>query len=71
MAPMYYRNANAAILVFDLTQPQTLVNIKTWVKELNGMVDEPMCLCVVGNKTDLMQNRKVIIILLIFKNFKE
>jgi GTPase SAR1 family protein len=32
MAPMYYRNANAALLVFDITQYDTFEAMKTWVK---------------------------------------
>jgi GTPase SAR1 and related small G proteins len=32
MAPMYYRNANAALLVFDITQYHSFAAIKTWVK---------------------------------------
>lgn len=32
MAPMYYRNANAALLVFDITQYHTFTAIKNWVK---------------------------------------
>lgn len=32
MAPMYYRNANAALLVFDITQYGTFEAMKTWVK---------------------------------------
>ncbi|GLV39660.1 RabX1 [Carabus blaptoides fortunei] len=59
MAPMYYRNANAAILVFDITQAHTFSSIKAWVQELRGMVDDPMYLCVVGNKTDLGVDRQV------------
>ncbi|XP_068083749.1 ras-related protein Rab-21 isoform X2 [Anabrus simplex] len=59
MAPMYYRNANAALLVFDITQYHTFTSIKSWVKELQRNVEEPMVLCVVGNKTDLASDRKV------------
>uniref|UniRef100_A0A224XWM0 Putative ras-related in brain n=1 Tax=Panstrongylus lignarius TaxID=156445 RepID=A0A224XWM0_9HEMI len=59
MAPMYYRNANAALLVFDITQPATFNSIKSWVKELQRNVEEPLVLCVVGNKTDLESQRKV------------
>jgi Ras-related protein Rab-21 len=32
MAPMYYRNANAALIVFDITQYDTFDAMKTWVK---------------------------------------
>ncbi|CAH1401593.1 unnamed protein product [Nezara viridula] len=59
MAPMYYRNANAALLVFDITQPTSFASIKSWVKELQRNVEEPLVLCVVGNKTDLESQRKV------------
>ncbi|XP_076324553.1 uncharacterized protein LOC143232697 isoform X3 [Tachypleus tridentatus] len=31
MAPMYYRNANAALLVFDITSYESYLNMKTWV----------------------------------------
>ncbi|XP_026742377.1 ras-related protein RHN1-like [Trichoplusia ni] len=34
MAPMYYRNANAALLVFDITSVNSFQAIKGWVKEL-------------------------------------
>lgn len=35
MTPMYYRNANAALLVFDLTNYNTFVEVKGWVQELH------------------------------------
>uniref|UniRef100_A0A0A9Y1I5 Ras-related protein Rab-21 n=1 Tax=Lygus hesperus TaxID=30085 RepID=A0A0A9Y1I5_LYGHE len=59
MAPMYYRNANAALLVFDITHPSSFSSIKSWVKELQRNVEEPLILCVVGNKTDLESQRKI------------
>ncbi|XP_046985648.1 ras-related protein Rab-31 [Schistocerca americana] len=59
MAPMYYRNANAALLVFDITQYDSFLSVKSWVKELQRNVDEPMVLSVVGNKIDLSDGRKV------------
>ncbi|XP_069688175.1 uncharacterized protein RabX1 isoform X1 [Periplaneta americana] len=59
MAPMYYRNANAALLVFDITQYDTFQAVKGWVKELQRNVLEAMVLSVVGNKTDLESQRQV------------
>lgn len=32
MAPMYYRNANAALLVFDITEYETFRCLKKWVQ---------------------------------------
>lgn len=34
MAPMYYRNANIALIIFDLTQYESFDSVKTWVKGL-------------------------------------
>ncbi|XP_019877568.1 ras-related protein Rab-31 [Aethina tumida] len=59
LAPMFYRNANAALLVFDITSYESFEKMKTWVDELKRNVEETMVLCVVGNKTDLAKNRKV------------
>ena len=34
LAPMYYRGAQAAIVVYDITNQDTFMRAKTWVKEL-------------------------------------
>lgn len=31
MAPMYYRGANAALIVFDITNYSTFSDVKSWV----------------------------------------
>ncbi|XP_059062544.1 ras-related protein Rab-31 [Achroia grisella] len=59
MAPMYYRNANAALLVFDITNIHSFTAIKGWVRELHSNVPEPMVLSMVGNKCDLEERREV------------
>lgn len=59
MAPMYYRNANAAMLIFDLTQYNTFTAIKAWVTELKRNVDGQMVLIVIGNKSDLIKDRQI------------
>lgn len=59
MAPMYYRNANAALLVFDVTNHQSFDEVKFWVLELQKNVQEPMFLLLVGNKIDLDERRAV------------
>ncbi|XP_026842270.1 ras-related protein Rab-21 isoform X2 [Drosophila persimilis] len=56
---MYYRNANAAILVFDLTQYKTFTEIKSWIQELHRNVQDPMILTLVGNKMDMQAQRAV------------
>ncbi|ETW08638.1 hypothetical protein H310_01174 [Aphanomyces invadans] len=53
MAPMYYRNAKAAILVFDVTKEDTFSKVKVCLDELRKHVDDDVVLAVVGNKCDL------------------
>lgn len=58
LAPMYYRNANAAVVVFDLTSPSSLGRAKSWIKELQLQASEQIVIALVGNKLDL-DNRQV------------
>lgn len=54
LAPMYYRNANAALVVYDVTQQDSLVKAQSWVNELKNKVgDDDLVICLVGNKVDL------------------
>lgn len=34
MAPLYYRNSDAAILVYDITVKETLDKARRWIDEL-------------------------------------
>ncbi|CAR29974.1 hypothetical protein ZYGR_0AD06650 [Zygosaccharomyces rouxii] len=54
LAPMYYRNANAALVVYDVTQQDSLAKAQGWVNELKTKVGEDdLVICLVGNKLDL------------------
>ena len=59
MAPMYYRNANAALVVYDITEAGSLELAKDWVKELQQNVEHTIFLCLIGNKCDLEEHRQV------------
>eukprot|EP01114_Cavostelium_apophysatum_P015041 TRINITY_DN4023_c0_g1_i1.p1 TRINITY_DN4023_c0_g1~~TRINITY_DN4023_c0_g1_i1.p1 ORF type:complete len:207 (-),score=24.02 TRINITY_DN4023_c0_g1_i1:43-663(-) len=54
MTPMYYRGANAAILVYDMTQAQSFESVKDWVRELNTNVNDEIVIAIAGNKCDLV-----------------
>jgi len=41
MAPMYYRNASAAIVCFDITNEDSFTKMKDWVEELKQNVTLP------------------------------
>lgn len=54
LGPIYYRDSNGALLVYDITDPDSLSKVKTWVKELRKMLGASVCVAIVGNKTDLL-----------------
>lgn len=59
MAPLYYRGAVAAILVFSITDEASFAKLQEWVRELQGNVEEPLVLAIACNKADLTAQRTV------------
>uniref|UniRef100_S4RMT1 Ras-related protein Rab-21 n=1 Tax=Petromyzon marinus TaxID=7757 RepID=S4RMT1_PETMA len=59
LGPIYYRDSNGAILVYDITDEDSFQKVKNWVKELRKMLGNDICLCIVGNKIDLEKDRHV------------
>jgi small GTP-binding protein len=59
LTPMYYRNANVAILVFDLTVRETFEGLEQWVADLSDNSANELRLYIVGNKVDLDEQRAV------------
>lgn len=59
LAPMYYRNAQAAIVAYDITKSASLDRAKAWVKELQRQANPNIVICLVGNKLDLESERAI------------
>jgi Ras-related protein Rab-22 len=57
LAPMYYRGAAAAIIVYDITSAQSFQTLKNWVRELQQLGPENIVIAVCGNKSDLEEKR--------------
>ncbi|KAL8707183.1 MAG: hypothetical protein Q9220_007750 [cf. Caloplaca sp. 1 TL-2023] len=53
LAPMYYRNAQSALVVYDITKPTSLVKARHWVAELQRQASPGIVIALVGNKMDL------------------
>lgn len=58
LAPMYYRGAVAAIVVYDITQEDTLNGAKGWIQELKKNV-ESCIIILAANKFDLKEERTI------------
>lgn len=59
LAPMYYRNAHCAIVVYDMTEKDSLENAKSWIRELQRHADSNIIIFLVGNKLDLADSRVI------------
>ncbi|KNA11570.1 hypothetical protein SOVF_133830 [Spinacia oleracea] len=59
MAPLYYRNATAALLVYDISDKHSFVRAKKLVQELLTEETPIPVLSLVGNKADLETEREV------------
>mmetsp|Transcript_22333 Transcript_22333/g.39589 ORF Transcript_22333/g.39589 Transcript_22333/m.39589 type:complete len:195 (+) Transcript_22333:351-935(+) len=59
LAPMYYRGAAAAVVVYDITNADSYAGAKSWVKELQRRGDPKVIIALAGNKADNENERKV------------
>lgn len=59
LAPMYYRGAQAAIVVYDITNTDTFERAKNWVRELQRQARSDIVIALAGNKSDLGTRRMV------------
>jgi Ras-related protein Rab-11A len=55
----YYSGASAAILVFDLTRPESFWHVKTWYVDLRDNLQQKVPVVLIGNKKDLLDQKAV------------
>lgn len=60
LAPIYYRDSNAAILVFDITDKTSFSKVQHWIEELRKIVGSDIILVIASNKIDLENKRQVL-----------
>jgi len=59
LTPLYYKNANAAIVVFDVANLGSFERAKTWVNDLIEKANPGIIIALCGNKIDLEDSRVV------------
>jgi len=59
LASMYYRNAAAAIVVYDMSKLSTFRALQMWVNEVQSNGPKEIVLAICGNKSDLADHRQV------------
>ena len=59
VTPIYFRDAAAAICVFDITSKQTLDNAEGWINDLRNYAPSHIIIALAGNKSDLYATEEV------------
>ena len=59
VAKSYYRGAIGVIIVYDITRPETFQHVPNWLNDAKNLARNECSICVVGNKSDLKENRVV------------
>jgi len=59
LAPMYYKGAAAAVIVYDITKPESFDTLIRWVEELKVRAPPNIVIALAGNKCDLENERAV------------
>ncbi|KAH7864332.1 hypothetical protein Vadar_028403 [Vaccinium darrowii] len=57
LAPLYYRGVAVAVVVYDITSPESFTKAQYWVKELQKHGSPDIVMALVGNKADLQEKR--------------
>ena len=55
----YYKGAKGAFVVYDITRKDTFSNIDKWIGELKTCGNEDVFILMIGNKSDLKDQRQV------------
>jgi Ras-related protein Rab-6A len=59
LIPMYTRDANIVLMVYDITCKESLANLSEWLVDLKNLNMDEVIFAVVGNKIDLSDKREV------------
>lgn len=55
----YIRNADAIILVYDVTSDDTFHHVSTWMEAIHNLAKQDLPVILVGNKIDMVNERKI------------
>lgn len=59
LIPSYIRDSSVAVIVYDVANRQSFLNIARWVEEVRTERGSDVIIMLVGNKTDLIDKRQV------------
>jgi Ras-related protein Rab-11A len=55
----YYKGSKGSFIVFDISRKETFQNVDRWIGEIRNNADNDTTILLIGNKSDLEDQRKV------------
>ena len=55
----YYKGAKGAFIVYDITRKNTFESVEKWVSDVTAVADKKITIVLIGNKSDLEDQRQV------------
>ena len=55
----YYKGAKGAFIVYDITRKQSFESVERWVTDVTSVADKKISIVLIGNKSDLEDQRQV------------
>ncbi|KAJ3673752.1 hypothetical protein LUZ60_005744 [Juncus effusus] len=59
LIPSYIRDSSVAIIVYDISDRQSFLNVSKWIEEVHTQKRHDVIIVLVGNKNDLIDQRQV------------
>jgi Ras-related protein Rab-6A len=59
LIPSYIRDSSVAVIVYDISNRESFENTTKWLEDIRSERGDDVCICIVGNKTDLADKRVV------------
>jgi small GTP-binding protein len=59
LIPLYTRDAKIILLVYDISSKESFIHLSDWLQELENVKKDEVIFALVGNKSDLKDNRQV------------
>ena len=55
----YYKGAKGAFIVYDITRKNSFESVEKWVSDVTSVADKKITIVLIGNKSDLEDQRQV------------
>ena len=59
LTSLYYKGAKGVIIVYDVCRKKSFENVDNWINDFKSKADEDAVILLIGNKSDLINQREV------------